>query len=198
MLNDSSRCKCKHSRTAWRHCLSRVAVQPNGQWRSDWKCHFKTVKPGTRQWSAQNCQSASKKGKNPPYYKLRITQYKREGCTDKWEGKSQPVSCESHSAEKGICTPNPSAWISITLVTRSEASSVWYLWKFPAGYQPVFLFLSSYSVRKTKCCTLFCPVCLKVCFKTYIPSSLAFGAQTHLLFDAFFCPYDVTAYTVRM
>lgn len=44
--------------------------------------------------------------------------YKREGCTDKREGRSQPVSCQSHSAEKGISSIDPTVWISVTLLVR--------------------------------------------------------------------------------
>lgn len=93
------------------------------------KVSHRNTETGTCQQSAQNCQSASNDKTHEPYHRLTVTHNKREGCTDKMEGKGQSVPHESDSAEKGIYTPNPSMWISITLVTWSEASTIWHVWK---------------------------------------------------------------------
>lgn len=94
------------------------------------KVSLRNTETGTCQQSAQNCRSASNVKTHEPYHRLRATHNKREGCIDKMEGKGQSVSHESDSAEKGIYTPNPSLWISITLVTWSEASTIWHVWKW--------------------------------------------------------------------
>lgn len=141
--------KCKHSRTELLKGVSSpdLLCSPTASVRLDSKRHFKTLKPGTRQWSAQNCP---KWKKHHPVTGAKWLKTKRGGCTHK-RGRKGNQSLVTVIVQRR----------AFVLQTH-HCESAWH-WSpglkphlfginvnkvFSAGYQPVFLFLSSYIVRK--------------------------------------------------